>query len=166
MNHMKRNHWIERLHGAEFKVLRLQEQPKPEDAADTPEMIANFLRPRLPQSLRYSPDTECLGVICLSTRRKVIGWEIVSNGTLDTILSHPREIFKPAIIMNAAALVLFHNHPSGDPSPSDADVKVTRDLVRAGQCLRIEVLDHIILGALVPGRVRDYASLRELGAVW
>jgi DNA repair protein RadC len=59
--------------------------------------------------------------------------------------------------------VLVHNHPSGDPTPSEADIKITRDLIRAGQLLKIEVLDHVILGAATEGRRQDYASLRELG---
>ena len=76
---------------------------------------------------------------------------------------HPREVFKSAIAANAAALVLAHNHPSGDPTPSEADIKVTRDLIRAGQLLKIEVIDHIIIGRATAERAKDYASLRELG---
>ena len=72
-------------------------------------------------------------------------------------------MFKCAISANASAIVLVHNHPSGDPTPSEADVKVTRDLIRAGQLLKIEVLDHIVLGHATSERVKDYASLRELG---
>jgi len=79
------------------------------------------------------------------------------QGTLDTILVHPREVFRLALTAAAAAIVLAHNHPSGDPSPSEADVKVTRDLIRAGQLLKIEVLDHIIIGQ------PRFCSLRELG---
>ena len=85
------------------------------------------------------------------------------TGTLDTLLVHPREVFKAAIAANAAAVVLAHNHPSGDPTPSEADIKVTRDLIRAGQLLKIEVLDHVIIGRATPERPKDYASLRELG---
>ena len=106
---------------------------------------------------------ETFQVILLNTRRRLIRVEIVSQGTLDTILVHPREVFKAAIAANAAALVLVHNHPSGDPSPSEADIKVTRDLIRAGQLMKIEVLDHIIMGRATPERPKDYASLRELG---
>ena len=76
---------------------------------------------------------------------------------------HPREVFKSAISSNAAAIVLAHNHPSGDPTPSEADVKVTRDLIRAGQLLKIEVLDHVIIGRATSDRPKDYVSLRELG---
>jgi DNA repair protein RadC len=102
-------------------------------------------------------------VLLLNTRRRLIRAITISQGTLDTILVHPREVFKAAIAANAAAIVLVHNHPSGDPTPSEADVKVTRDLIRAGQLLKIDVLDHVILGSATKERTKDYASLRELG---
>jgi DNA repair protein RadC len=70
---------------------------------------------------------------------------------------HPREVFRAAVIVAAAAIIPMHNHPSGEPEPSDADIKVTRDLIRAGQLLKIEVLDHVIMGA------EGFQSLRELG---
>jgi DNA repair protein RadC len=76
---------------------------------------------------------------------------------MDTILVHPREVFRAAIIAGAAAVVLMHNHPSGEAQPSEADIKVTRDLIRAGQLLKIEVLDHVIVGN------PNHCSLRELG---
>jgi DNA repair protein RadC len=125
---------------------------------DTPERIADLLRER-----NRAYDVENFQVVLLNTRRKLIRVENISHGTLDTILVHPREVFKPAIAANAAAIVMLHNHPSGDPTPSEADIKVTRDLIRAGQLLKIEVLDHIILGRTTTDRPRDYASLRELG---
>jgi DNA repair protein RadC len=132
----------------------LQEAP----TLDTPERIADLLRE---QNRQY--EVENFQIILLNTRRKLIRVERISQGTLDTLLVHPREVFKPAIAANAAALVLAHNHPSGDPTPSEADIKVTRDLVRAGQLLKIEVLDHVILGRATQDRPRDYVSLRELG---
>jgi len=125
---------------------------------DTPERIADLLRE---DNRAY--DVENFQVVLLNTRRKLLAIEKISKGTLDTILVHPREVFRHAIAANAAAVVLVHNHPSGDPSPSDADIKVTRDLIRAGQLLRIEVLDHIILGRATAERTRDFLSLRELG---
>ena len=106
---------------------------------------------------------ETFHLLLLNTRRRLIRIEKVSQGTLDTILVHAREIFKPAILWNAAAIILAHNHPGGDPAPSEADIKVTRDLISAGQLLKIEVLDHIILGQRTADRPKDYASLRELG---
>jgi DNA repair protein RadC len=118
---------------------------------------------RLLREQNLLKSVETLQVLLLNTRRKLIRVEEISDGTLDTILVHPREVFKPAIAANAHAIVLAHNHPSGDPTPSDADIKVTRDLIRAGQLLKIQVLDHIVIGRATPERAKDYASLRELG---
>jgi DNA repair protein RadC len=125
---------------------------------DTAERVAGLMR----ELVRFS-DVERFHVLLLNTRRRLVRSEAISQGTLDTILVHPREVFRPAIAANAAAVVLVHNHPSGDPAPSEADIKVTRDLIRAGQLLRIELLDHVILGRPTAERAKDYASLRELG---
>ena len=138
---------------------RMAQELNPESPTlDTPERIADLLRE---QNRAY--EVENFQVVLLNTRRKLIRLERISQGTLDTILVHPREVFKPAIAANAAAIVLAHNHPSGDPTPSEADIKVTRDLIRAGQLLKIDVLDHVILGRATQERPRDYVSLRELG---
>lgn len=125
---------------------------------DSPDKIAELLRE---DNRPY--EVENFQVLLLNTRRRLIRVENITQGTLDTILVHPREVFKAAIAANAAAVVLAHNHPSGDPTPSEADIKVTRDLIRAGQLLKIEVLDHVILGRASAERPRDYVSLRELG---
>jgi DNA repair protein RadC len=102
-------------------------------------------------------ECECFAVLILNTRRRVKGFQMISIGTLDTILVHPREVFRGAMIAAAAAIVVMHNHPSGEPQPSEADIKATRDLIRAGQLLKIEVLDHVVVGN------GNYCSLRELG---
>ena len=125
---------------------------------DNPEAIVQLLREQ-----NLVKNVETLQVLLLNTRRRLIRVEPVTDGTIDTLLVHPREVFKAAIAANAAAVVLAHNHPSGDPTPSEADIKVTRDLIRAGQLLKIEVLDHVIIGLATPERPKDYASLRELG---
>jgi DNA repair protein RadC len=125
---------------------------------DTPESVANLLRE---ENRLYT--VENFQVAFLNTRRRLIGVQNISQGTLDTLLVSPREVFSSAISKKAAAIILIHNHPSGDPTPSEADIKVTRDLIRAGQILKIEVLDHIILGRHVEGSHRDWVSLRELG---
>src|SRR5262245_40782459 len=125
---------------------------------DTPEHIADLLREK-----NRVYEVENFQVLLLNTRRRLIRLEEISQGTLDTILVHPREVFKAAISHGAAAIVLVHNHPSGDPAPSEADIKVTRDLIRAGQLLKIEVLDHVIIGRKTAERQRDFVSLRELG---
>jgi DNA repair protein RadC len=125
---------------------------------DNPETVAALLR----EDNRVY-EVEHFQVLLLNTRRRLIRLETISQGTLDTILVHAREVFKLAIAANASAIVLVHNHPSGDPAPSEADIKVTRDLIRAGQLLKIDVLDHVILGRASNERKQDYASLRELG---
>ena len=125
---------------------------------DRPDFVADLLR----EEARFY-QVETFQVLLLNTRRKLIRIETISQGTLDTILVHPREVFKSAITAGASAIVLVHNHPSGDPTPSEADVRVTRDLIRAGQLLKIEVLDHVILGARTQDRPKDYVSLREMG---
>jgi DNA repair protein RadC len=125
---------------------------------DTPEAVANLLREA--NRLRR---VETFQIVLLNTRRRLIRVAEVTDGTLDTLLVHPREVFEKAIAAGAAALVLAHNHPSGDPTPSEADIKVTRDLIRAGQLLKIDVLDHVIIGRASQERPKDYVSLRELG---
>ena len=125
---------------------------------DTPDRIADLLRE---DTRPYTVET--LQVVLLNTRRRLIRVVPIANGTIDTLLVHAREVFRHAIACGAAALVLAHNHPSGSPEPSEADIKVTRDLIRAGQLLKIEVLDHVILGRATPERPKDYSSLRELG---
>ena len=135
-----------------------EEMRRESPALDTPERVADFLR----EDNRFF-DVEYLQILLLNTRRRLIRIDKISQGTLDSILVHPREVFKSAITANAAAVVLAHNHPSGDPTPSEQDIKVTRDLIRAGQLLKIDVLDHVILGKATEGRSRDWVSLRELG---
>ncbi len=125
---------------------------------ETPDAVATLLREQ-----NRRADVEVFQIVLLNTRRRLIDVKQISQGTLDTILVHPREVFKFAIAANAAALVLAHNHPSGDPTPSEADIKVTRDLIRAGQLLKIEVLDHVIIGRATQERPKDFVSLRELG---
>ena len=125
---------------------------------DTPDRIADLLR----EDNRLA-GVETFQVVLLNTRRRLLRVEKISDGTLDTLLVHPREVFRVAITAGAAGIILVHNHPSGDPTPSEADIKVTRDLIRAGQLLKIEVLDHVILGRKSQERSKDWASLRELG---
>lgn len=154
--------WRYTLGATEFKVMRLGERQWRDGAVEHPESAEAWARPLIEASPRYNPDQECLAVGYVSTRKLPIGLEIISNGTMDTILVHPREVFKSAIIIGAAGILLFHNHPSGDPTPSEADIRVTRDLIRAGNLLKIDVVDHLILGSRAL-HARGYVSLRELG---
>ncbi|HRI12262.1 MAG TPA: DNA repair protein RadC [Verrucomicrobiota bacterium] len=125
---------------------------------DTPASIADALRDELSWL-----EAERFIVASVTTRRHLIRTDEIGRGILDTVLVHAREVFRPAILANAHAVVLIHNHPGGDPSPSEADIRITRDLIRAGQLLRIEVLDHVILGRRRETQTKDYCSLKELG---
>jgi DNA repair protein RadC len=108
---------------------------------DSPERIADFLRE---ENRDYK--VEQLQAVLLNTRRKLIRVDKISKGVLDTLLVHPREVFQGAISANASALVLVHNHPSGDPTPSRADIDMTREIVQAAAALRITIHDHIVVG--------------------
>jgi DNA repair protein RadC len=143
----------------EFKVTALRECPTPDalQQCDTPDKAADYWRMHIATNPYFNPECECLAVLLLNTRRRIKGHHLVSTGTLDTILVHPREVFRLAIVTAAHAVIVMHNHPSGESTPSDADVKVTRDLIRAGQLLKLEVLDHVIVGN------GNHSSLRELG---
>jgi len=97
-------------------------------------------------ALLQDEPTEVFAILCLSTKHRVIAYHEVSRGTLDSTLVHPREVFKAALLANAAAIIVCHNHPSGDPTPTVDDVEVTRRLAASGQVLGIELLDHIVVG--------------------
>ena len=117
-----------------------------------PRAVAELLLP-----LYGNRPVEQFGVVLLDTRHRVMRTTVVTVGTLDASIVHPREVFREATLAGAAALVLFHNHPSGDPKPSDDDVALTRRLIKAGDIMGITVLDHVILGE------NRFHSLREAG---
>jgi DNA repair protein RadC len=146
----------------EYKVMPLRECPTPDSLqqCDTPDKAAEYWKLHIASHPHFNPDCECFAALLLNTRRKVKGHQIISIGTMDTILVHPREVFRLAIMTAASALIVMHNHPSGESSPSEADIKVTRDLIRAGQLLKMELLDHGIIGH------GNRSSLRELGCFY
>jgi DNA repair protein RadC len=107
-------------------------------------------------------DHESVRVVSLNTKHRVLAVDEISRGTLNESLFHPREAYRPAVARGAHAVILVHNHPSGNPKPSDADVRVTRSMKDAGALLQIELLDHVILGA--PGKDgRAYFSFKNEG---
>jgi DNA repair protein RadC len=124
---------------------------------ETPEQAAAYWRLHIEPHPHYNPECECFVILFLNTRKRVKGHQLLTLGTMDTMLVHPREVFRAAVISSAAAILLMHNHPSGEPTPSEADIKTTRDMIRAGQLLKIEVIDHVIMGR------PDFQSLRALG---
>lgn len=105
----------------------------------------------------YSESVEKFGILTLNTKNQVAGVHILSVGTLNASMVHPREVFKAAVLNNAASIVCFHNHPSGDPTPSPEDIEITKRLVDAGEIMGIQVLDHIVVGD------NRFYSLKEKG---
>lgn len=119
---------------------------------NTPRQLASHLLPQ-----HGSRPVEQFGIVLLDTKHRLIQIRLVSSGSLDSTVAHPREVFRDAIAGRAAAIVLFHNHPSGDPRPSADDVALTARLVEAGQVIGIDVLDHLILAD------QRYYSFAEAG---
>ena len=143
----------------EFKVTALRECPMPEEMllCDTPRRVVDYWKLHIATDPHFNSECECFVVLLLNTRRRVKGHQLLTIGTLDTLLVDPRLVFRGAIIASSAAIVLVHNHPSGEPQPSESDIKTTRDLIRAGQILKVEVLDHVIVAS------SGHCSLKELG---
>lgn len=129
-------------------------KPLERGAFSCPQDGADFLMPRL----RYLQKEQFLAVL-LNSKNKVIGTEVISEGSLSNSIVHPREVFQPAILQHAAAIIVAHNHPSGDAFPSEEDREITRMLVEAGKTLKIPVLDHLIIGD------GTYYSFQEEGAL-
>jgi DNA repair protein RadC len=118
----------------------------------SPRAVAELLLP-----LYGNRPVEQFGVVLLDTKHRVMRTTVVTVGTLDATIVHPREIFREAAAAGAAAIVVFHNHPSGDPEPSKDDVALTRRLIAAGELMGIDVIDHIVLANV------GYCSMKEEG---
>lgn len=112
----------------------------PESPAINPQAVIDILKVYF-----EGADREIFVVLAVNSKKKVIGINTAHIGTLDRTQIHPREIFKFAFLANAAEIIVAHNHPSGDLSPSDADVSVTKQLIEAGNLLQLPLLDHIIV---------------------
>lgn len=125
-----------------------------------PEICWKYWKKNVASNPAFNPDVECFVALLLNSRCKAKGHYVISTGLVDSLLVHPRETFRAAIVGAASRIVLMHNHPSGDPTPSETDIRATRDMVEAGKLLKIEVADHVIMGA------KNYFSFREHRVVW
>lgn len=141
----------------EFKVMLVRECEPMSAIMDQPELVADYWRKNIPKADWFDPMKEALVVLVLNTRKRIIGHNLVALGSLDACPVTPLFVFRPVLAVAGASIILTHNHPSGSSDPSEADIRVTRDLMRAGQLLKIEVLDHVVIGA------NDFKSLRSLG---
>jgi DNA repair protein RadC len=145
---------------ATFKLgQRLAAETISRQKIDTPELVNALLSEEM-----RALHKESLRVLLLDTRYQLLRMEEVSRGSVNESIAHPRDVFRPAIISSAYAVIVVHNHPSGDPSPSQADHSLTRRLAEAAELLQIKLLDHIIIGAPAEGRP-PYFSFREAGVL-
>jgi len=126
---------------------------------DSPELIHELLAAEM-----RTLHKESLRVVLLDTRYHLIRVEEVSRGSVNESIAHPRDIFRPAMLGSAYAVIVVHNHPSGDPSPSQSDHSLTRRLAEAAELLQIKLLDHVIIGAPAEGR-QPYFSFKEAGVL-
>jgi len=126
---------------------------------DSPELIHDLVAAEM-----RTLHKESLRVILLDTRYHLLRMEEVSRGSVNESIAHPRDVFRPAVISSAYAVIVVHNHPSGDPSPSQSDHSLTRRLAEAAELLQIKLLDHIIIGAPAEGRL-PYFSFKEAGVL-
>lgn len=143
---------MEKTHKIDVVSIRLVEEPplysskELKNPCDVAELFQDFLK---------DCDREMFCILNLRTKNQVINVNVVGMGTLNSVLVHPREVFKSAILSNASSIILAHNHPSGDPEPSRHDIEVTKRLAEAGNLMGIEVLDHIVVAE------NRYFSFRE-----
>ena len=138
---------------------RLTKETLNREKIDTPELVYRLLADEL-----RGLHKESLRVILLDTRYHLLRIQEISLGSLNESIAHPRDVFRPAVISSAYAVIVVHNHPSGDPSPSQADHSLTRRLAEAAELLQIKLLDHIIIGAPAEGRA-PYFSFKETGVL-
>lgn len=147
----------------QIKICRVQEVPSAK--LDTPETSVAFWRNVIADQTWYDGEKEQLVVLLLSTRYNVQGFSLVSIGSVNESIAHPREIFRAAVAYGSYAIIMMHNHPSGDPSPSQADHGLTRRIREAAEILQIQFLDHVIIGAPHSPTGRDYFSFKESGVL-
>jgi DNA repair protein RadC len=136
---------------------RLARETPSRGKLDSPELIYDLLG----QEMRML-SKESLRAVLLDTRYRLLRVEEIALGSVSECIAHPREVFRPALIHSAFAVILAHNHPSGDPSPSGADIQMNRRMEESAKILQIRLLDHVIIGAPGEGR-RAYYSFREAG---
>lgn len=144
----------------------VSEEPLPYNlqAADTPELLHEFWIKHVAAAPDHEADKENLVCVILSPRLAPFAWHRISLGTVNEASCHPREVLRPVIAAAGYAFVLMHNHPSGDPSPSQSDEGVTRRLLAAAKLLELRFLDHLVVGRPAPGR-SPYYSFREAGLI-
>ena len=145
----------------EWKLVSLRECPSPKSMTkmENPQDAVDYWNAHVIRAAHFNRDCECIAVLILNTRKRIRGHTIVSVGTLNEGIAHPREIYRLAVMAAAQTIILMHNHPSGEVEPSEADRRLTRKVKESGEILGIQLCDHIIVGH------QRYFSFRESGLV-
>ena len=129
-----------RIYEASMKYRLVHKGPL--TVVDSPERVFQYME----DAFDVDPTVEWFYVILLNRKNKPLGRVAVTKGTATAALVHPREVFRPAVLTNSSAVIVVHNHPSSDPSPSQADIRATRQLREAAKVMQIDLLDHVIMG--------------------
>ena len=149
------------MNAYEFKLIREPVTAYEVCSGNNPEAVASYL-----YDLGLAEcQQEHFCIIMLDTRRQILGHSIITKGLVDRSHVHPREVFKIAIAANSSCILLAHNHPTGDTTPSKQDLDVTNNLTEVGQLVGIPVIDHIIVGYNLHTHQRNFLSLKETGHI-
>jgi DNA repair protein RadC len=143
-----------------YKVLKVVQEVDAEYRSRTTFTSAEDVAEIIHQKIGDYANEVC-GVLMLDTKHRLTGWGIVGQGSLDICAASPREVFLPALLSGAAAVIFFHNHPSGDTTPSRNDIILTEQLVKAGKILGVQVLDHVVVG----GQADNFTSFLNKGLI-
>ena len=138
-------------------VVRIQMVREHNIKVDAKKISSPFDAAAVFAALMAGIDRECVYLLCLNSKNVVVSANLVSMGDLTSSIVNPREIFKAAVLSNAASIILGHNHPSGDPTPSPEDVSITKRIAECGRFMEIELFDHIVIGD------GTHVSLKERG---
>jgi len=144
----------------QFRITAVQDEPPPPMVLDTPDQVAEAWRIVVAPMPWFDPEKEHMVVFVLNTRLKLKGWNVVSVGSNSETVCHPREVLRPVLVAAGHGFVVAHNHPSGDPSPSNADREVTNRLRDSAALLQVRFIDHVVVGS----NGRSF-SFREAGLV-
>jgi len=149
-----------RIYDAKIQYHLVQEGPQ--EVLSTAEKIVQYMAGAFDEA----PVAEMFYVVCLSRKNRPLGRHRVTVGTATAALAHPREVFRVAILANACAIICVHNHPSGDPAPSSADLQITRLLREASKTVEIDLLDHVVIGTKEDDPMAlGYYSFRNAGLI-
>lgn len=131
-----------------------------EIVGNTPASVNEYMK----DAFNQWPEQEQVWVVFLNRKNKIKGRQMITLGSMTACIAHPREVFRAVLLGSCTAFVLVHNHPSGDPAPSNDDLRITRELREGARIINIEFLDHVIIGEVFPDPLKKgYFSFREAG---